>query len=174
MVVEDDLEKCSELTESLDESKKIQEALNDSILNPISTNYGFVAKVLDEVVGCFVFSKDVNLEYYISHFHLQDHLLLPEQDRNSHTRLIYSCINPIFEKSTRFILKELLRLTHKKSLYFEVNTGTIIPTIFQELIHIRSRKFPHFLRKKWDHEKYVFEKDAIQLNRNEEYKVDGY
>ena len=77
-----------------------------------------------------------------------------EHERRGHTRLMFSIINPIFEKSTRFLLKELLRLAGKTSLYFEVAQGTVVPTIFQELIHIRSRRFPHFLDKKWDHERY--------------------
>jgi hypothetical protein len=44
--------------------------LYDCAVNPTSTNYGFVAKVNDDCVGAFVISKDVNLEYYISHFHI--------------------------------------------------------------------------------------------------------
>jgi hypothetical protein len=47
-------------------------ALYDCAINPASTYYGFVAKVHDEIVGAFVMSKDVNLDYYISHFHVQD------------------------------------------------------------------------------------------------------
>jgi len=77
-----------------------------------------------------------------------------EHERRGHTRLMFSIINPIFEKSTRFLLKELLRLAGKTSLYFEVAQGTVVPTIFLELIHIRSRRFPHFLDKKWDTERY--------------------
>jgi hypothetical protein len=121
----------------------------------------------------FVISKDVNLEYYISHFHVQDQILIAEQDRKSHTRLIHSCINPIFEKSTRFMLKELLRLTQKTCLYFEVNTDTIIPTIFHELIHIRSRRVPHFLDRKWDHERFVSEDVKKQQEDFIKNKVDG-
>jgi hypothetical protein len=68
--------------------------------------------------------------------------------------LLFSTINPIFEKSTRFFLKEVLRLSGKTCLYFEVQSKTVIPTIFHELIHVRSRRFPHFLDKKWDHERW--------------------
>jgi len=80
--------------------------------------------------------------------------LLTEHERKGHSRLVYSVINPIFEKSTRFFLKEILRLAGKTCLYFEVQNKTIIPTIFHELIHVRSRRFPHFLDKKWDHERW--------------------
>ena len=89
----------------------MQDALQDCAVNPTSTNIGFIAKVMGQIISAFVISKDVNLEYYLSHFHVQDQILIAEQDRKSHTRLIYSCINPIFEKSSRFMLKELLRLT---------------------------------------------------------------
>ena len=116
-----------------------------------------MAKVYDEVVGVFVISKDVNLDYYVSHFHIQDQILIAEQDRKSHTRLIYSCVNPIFEKSTRFMLKELLRLTQKSCMYFEIKSKTIIPTMFHELVHVRSRRFPHLLDRKWNHERFVNE-----------------
>jgi hypothetical protein len=133
------------------------EALYECAINPAATNYAFVARVFDQVIGAFVMSKDVNLEYYISHFHIQDQILIAEQDRKSHSRLIHSCVNPIFEKSTRTILKELLRLTQKTCLYFEVQEDTIIPPIFHDLVHIRSRRFPHFIDKKWDHERFVSE-----------------
>lgn len=66
--------------------------------------------------------------------------------------MIYSIVNPIFERSTRFLLKEILRLAGKTALYFEVNERTVIPQVFHELVHVRSRRFPHFLDRKWDHE----------------------
>lgn len=114
----------------------------------------FSARVEDSVVAAFLISRSVNLNYYVSHFHVQDQILMAEHDSQGHTRLIYSIINPIFEKSTRFLIKELLRLSDKTALYFEIQSKTVIPTIFHELIHIRSRRFPHFLDRKWDHERY--------------------
>ena len=56
------------------------------------------------------------------------------------------------------MLKELLRLAGKTCLYFEIQSQTVIPTIFAELVHIRSRRFPHFLDRKWDHERFEAEK----------------
>ena len=106
------------------------------------------------VIGSFLISRDVNLDYYKAHFHVQDHILMSEHDRKGQARLIHSIINPIFEKSTRMLLKDVLRLTGKTSLYFEITERTVLPTIFHELVHIRSRRFPHFLDRKWDHERY--------------------
>ena len=71
------------------------------------------------------------------------------------------------------MLKELLRLTAKNCLYFEVSTDTIIPTIFHELVHIRSRRFPHFLDRKWDHERFV-PQDVLRKQADDvRAKVDG-
>ena len=80
----------------------------------------FSARVEAPVVAAFLISKDVNLDYYVSHVHVQDQILMAEHDKKAHSRLVYSIINPIFEKSTRFLLKELLRLSDKTSLYFEI------------------------------------------------------
>jgi hypothetical protein len=74
----EDLENAQDLIAGLEESKKFYDALYDCAVNPSSTNYGFVAKVEGDVVGSFVVSKDVNLDYYISHFHIQDQILLGE------------------------------------------------------------------------------------------------
>lgn len=88
---------------------------------------------------------------------------------------MYSIINPIFERSTRFMLKELLRLSNKTCLYFEIHDRTVIPTIFNELVHIRARRFPHFLDRKWDHERYDSRRDKNQFEQYEEQvsPIDG-
>lgn len=60
------------------------------------------------------------------------------------------------------MLKELLRLSGKTCLYFEIMDKTVIPTIFQELVHVRSRRFPHFLQRKWDHERFDPKQEEIE------------
>ena len=71
-ITSEDVGDSAELISTLAESKHMKEMLYDCAVNPTCTNYGFVAKVMDDIVGCFVISKDVNLEFYISHFHIQD------------------------------------------------------------------------------------------------------
>jgi hypothetical protein len=153
--VADDLPKIKELLESLEDREDSFKAIYEATVNSDSPNLAFICKIYDDVIGAFLLAKDVNLEYYKSHFHIQDAVLLNEHERKAHTRLIFSVINPIFERSTRFILKELMRLSANTCMYFEIHDKTIIPTIFHELVHVRSRRFPHFLDKKWDHERYV-------------------
>ena len=132
----------------------------EATINPDSPNLSYVCKIGEDLIGAFLLAKDVNLDYYKSHFHIQDSILLHEHERKAHTRLIFSVINPIFERCTRFILKELMRLSANTCIYFEIHDKTVIPTIFHELVHVRSRRFPHFLDKKWDHERYAAESQS--------------
>ena len=147
------------------------EKFYEATINPDSPNLSFVCKIYDDVIGAFLLAKDVNLEYYKSHFHIQDAVLLNEHERKAHTRLIFSIINPIFESSTRFILKELMRLSANTCMYFEIHDQTVIPTIFSELVHVRSRRFPHFLDRKWDHERYIPPQNGA--NNGEQLHIDG-
>jgi len=162
--VASDFDSITELLESTPTAKdktpsSIMEQIRDATHSADTKWLAYSARVEDSVVATFVISKDVNLEYYKSHFHIQDQILMAEHERKGHARLVFSIINPIFEKSTRYMLKELLRLSGKTCLYFEIQSVTVIPTIFSELVHIRSRRFPHFLDRKWDHERYDAEKE---------------
>ena len=58
-------------------------------------------------------------------------------------------------------------------MYFEVNTETIIPTTFYDLVHIRSRRFPHLLDKKWDHERFISEDTQKKQEEDVKNQVDG-
>ena len=53
----------------------------------------------------------------------------------------------------------------------------VIPTIFHELIHVRSRRFPHFLDRKWDHERWENKNtsNAIEEEGDKDFKapIDG-
>lgn len=119
-----DLDQIKALIESSGTSEKncadVMAKITNATTSFASPNYCFCARIDSTVVGTFMISKDVNLEYYISHFHIQDQILLTEHERKAHSRLVYCSINPIFEKSTRFFLKEILRLSGKSCLYFEV------------------------------------------------------
>ena len=46
-----------------------------------------------------------------------------------------------------------MRLTNKTCFFFETYKKTILPPIFFEMSLVRPRKFPHFLERKWDHQR---------------------
>jgi len=79
------------------------------------------------LIGVFVVSKTTNIDYYVSHFCVQDHIILSEHPKPFHSRIIHSVLNPLFAKSSRFVLKEILRQTNKTCLYLEVNSQTLVP-----------------------------------------------
>ncbi len=77
---------------------------------------------------------------------------MKEHPSHSHSRLLHSILNPLFAKSSRFILKEILRLSNKTTLFYETHNRSLLPDIFSELYLVRARSFPHFLKRKWDFE----------------------
>ena len=164
--VPDDIEDIHTLTAHLDNKQVIDDDVYNAIISPESIYQAYVAKILNTIIGIFVISKDVNLNYYKSHFHIQDSILLPEHDRRGHTKILHSVVNPIYERNTRYCLKEILRLSAKTCCYFEIANHTVIPQIFKEMINVRTRRFPHFLKRKWDHERNVYE-DNEEENRED-------
>jgi hypothetical protein len=46
------------------------EKFYEATINPDSPNLSFVCKIYDDVIGAFLLAKDVNLDYYKSHFHI--------------------------------------------------------------------------------------------------------
>jgi hypothetical protein len=122
-----------------------------------------------DLIGMYTVSKNVNLDYYASHFFVHDHIIIDEHPRQAHGKVIYSLINPLFIKSVRFILKEILRLTNKTCLYFEVHNRTLLPDIFNEFTPLRMRVFPHLLKRKWN---FQYEPEDLERRRKNKGGVD--
>jgi hypothetical protein len=125
-----DLNKARHLLSEAVNKKEIEKDIQDSITNPSSKYLTFIVNCGGEVIGLYTISKTVNLDYYISHFFVQDQISLDEHPRDKHSKIVYSFINPLFIKNVRFILKEIMRLTSKTCLYFEVHNRTLLPDIF--------------------------------------------
>lgn len=134
---------------------EISEKIKDSLENNESPIVTFAISCKEDLVGLFLVSKDVNIKYYQSHFDIEEYIIMDEHPRTNHTRLYTALLNPIFLKCQRLIIKDILRLMNKTCMYFEIYDMTVIPTIFNEFLYARSRKFPHFLQKAWDHEKNI-------------------
>ena len=49
-----------------------------------------------KVIGLFVITKSVDLEYYKSHFCIQDFIFISQHSRKAHTKLLHAILNPIF------------------------------------------------------------------------------
>ena len=97
------------MTDATINKEEMIEDLTDGITNNASNKLCFTAFSEDTVIGYFVLTKDVNFDYYKSHFCLQYHMLLDQYAVKDHTRLLHSIINPLFQKSRRFMFREILR-----------------------------------------------------------------
>ncbi len=149
-----DYDRAKEFLQPLVNGKDALDSVYEVLVKKEPGKQCLLTALHDEVMGVTVLTKDVNLPYYQSHFHVQDYMLLREHERTGHKRIITSVINPIFEKCSRFVLRETMRLTAATSLYLELNESSVIPAMMPQLIHVKSRRFPHFLVRKWNHERF--------------------
>jgi len=149
-----DYDRTKEFLTPLTNGKDTIEAVYDVLVKKDTTKQCFLTTLNDDIMGVTVLSKDVNLPYYQSHFHIQDYMLLREHERVGHKRILAFVLNPIFEKYSRFVLREALRLTAASAFYMELNEQSAIPALVPQLIHVKSRRFPHFLKRKWNHERF--------------------
>jgi hypothetical protein len=53
-------------------SNEIMKQITNAATSFASPNLSFCARIDSTVIATFMISKDVNLDYYISHFHIQD------------------------------------------------------------------------------------------------------
>jgi len=150
--------------------------MQESIKENASKKMAFSVFCRDTIIGMYILSKNVNLAYYVSHFHVQDHVILDEHPQPQHTRLLHSILNPLFSKSSLFILKEIFRLSNKTTIFYETHKMSLLPDIFNYLHIVRARRFPKFLDRKWDfqHEPEYFEKmgDQTQIQDGDRDPMD--
>jgi hypothetical protein len=65
-----DIERIRDLLEVTEDREALMEKFYEATINPDSPNLSFVCKIYDDVIGAFLLAKDVNLDYYKSHFHI--------------------------------------------------------------------------------------------------------
>ena len=118
--LKEDYDQGKYLLEGASNEREFKTDLMDAITNNASNKIAFSAFNQNAVIGFFVMTKDVNLEYYKSHFCIQYYLLLDQYALTDHSRLLHSVVNPLFQRSRKFLFREILRLSNKKTLLFEV------------------------------------------------------
>ncbi|KAM4041905.1 cilia- and flagella-associated protein 61 isoform 2-T2 [Anomaloglossus baeobatrachus] len=101
----------------LDDLKIYNEARRDADGTPLQA---FVAEVADQIVGVAVLRNEEDIEYIRSHYNIEDFIYFSHHQRDEHGHLHHYALNPIFKHYSRHFLKEILRLSHKSSLYYPV------------------------------------------------------
>ena len=108
-------------------------------------------------------SKEVNIDYYDSHFSIRDYINLDKISKYFHSRIVYFISHKNFTQYTKTFMKEILRLVNKICLYYEISPDVeTCPKFFKDFILARNRKFPHFIMKKWDYERELYEDEKIK------------
>ncbi|XP_075059935.1 cilia- and flagella-associated protein 61 [Mixophyes fleayi] len=101
----------------LDDLKIYNEARRDADGTPVQA---FVAEVADQIVGVSVVRNEEDIEYIRSHYNIEDFIYFNHHERDEHGHLHHFVLNPIFKHYSRHFLKEILRLSHKSSLYYPI------------------------------------------------------
>ncbi|XP_040285627.1 cilia- and flagella-associated protein 61 [Bufo bufo] len=101
----------------LDDLKVYNEARRDADGTPVQA---FVVEAADQIVGIAVFRNEADIEYIRSHYNIEDFIYFSHHQRDEHGHLHHYALSPIFKHYSRHFLKEILRLSHKSSLYYPV------------------------------------------------------
>ncbi|XP_063774239.1 cilia- and flagella-associated protein 61 isoform X2 [Pseudophryne corroboree] len=101
----------------LDDLKLYNAARRDPDGTPVQA---FVAEVAGQIVGVTVLRNEEDIEYIRSHYNIEDFIYFNHHQRNEHGHLHHYAMNPIFKHYSRHFLKEVLRLSHKSSLYYPI------------------------------------------------------
>jgi len=107
-------------------------------------------KIESNVIGICLISKEINIDYYDSHFTVRDYLNLDKLSKYYHGRILFFSLHKNFTQHTKLVFKEITRLLNKFSLYFEVYTDLNYPAFVKEMIHCKNRRFPHLIVTKED------------------------
>ena len=167
---EKDLEEASYLFEDLGPQRAYMYDLAlYSIRNPNSKFMCVVCKIKDSIIGISLLSKEVNIDYYDSHFSIRDYINLDKISRYFHSRIVFFESHKNFVQYTKVIFTEILKLINKIAIYYEITPDAeVVPKFFKDFILTHNRKFPHFIMKQWNYKKEQYEDEKIRTRTDGE------
>ena len=167
---EKDLEEASYLFEDLGPQRAYMYDLAlYSIKNSSSKFMCVVCKIKNSIIGISLLSKEVNIDYYDSHFSIRDYINLDKISKYFHSRIIFFESHKNFVQYTKVIFTEILKLINKIAIYYEITPDAeIVPKFFKDFILTHNRKFPHFIMKEWNYKKEQYEDEKIKTRTDGE------
>lgn len=146
----------------------------ESIENPDCKLNCISIKINENVIGIALISKEINIDYYDSHFTVRDYINLDKLSKYYHGRILYFSLHKNFIQHTKIVFKEITRLLNKFALYFEVFTDKNYPNFVKEMIHCKNRRFPHLIVTKEDVAlpQKVYEDEKIKTRMDGEERVE--
>jgi len=159
-----DLTNSAYLFENLgSEGESMFNLANETISNQHSKFICVSAKINENNIGIFLISKEVNVSYYDSHFNVRDYTNLEKISKYMQGRIIFFLLHKNFQPHIKLIFKEIVRLTNKISLYYELSPNVEkCPIFVKEATLLRNRRFPHLVKKKYIDEKMLYEDEKIK------------
>lgn len=121
-------------------------------VNENSDISAFVLLSEDRVVGLAIITDEENFEYFKSHYQTAYWIDEDHHKCDAHGFLEHLVLSPIFQRHSRFFLREILRLTDYSVLYYcirpsDVNSSTRdhpLCCVISELIAVMPRIMPEF------------------------------
>ncbi|KAI6661590.1 hypothetical protein LOD99_13463 [Oopsacas minuta] len=125
LACEDDIEGIKSLVSGLNVSANVLEDLSrfltqhsDPVEHDALPLYFFVAKCLTQIVGAVVIRTEHEIEYIRARFNIEEFIYYNYHRQHEHGHLNFCIVNPVFQRHMKFILKEVLRQSHKTCLYY--------------------------------------------------------
>lgn len=99
----------------------------------------FTGVVSGQIVGLALIKRVVDIEKLQSQYSLEDFLLMSEHREDQHIELLGFVINPIFARSSRFLLKEVLRQMGATCVYYNLEQSAPMPDVLSEFVQVQPR-----------------------------------
>eukprot|EP00042_Codosiga_hollandica_P047651 m.520350 g.520350 ORF g.520350 m.520350 type:complete len:1192 (+) comp57494_c0_seq1:53-3628(+) len=108
----------------------------------------FVVLCLEQVVGVVIARSTQDGSRLRAQYDLEAHMLFSQYTLDEHMYLHHFVVNPIFQPSNKFILREAMRLMRKSCAYFRVfQAGDAVPgasstitSIIDDMLPVRRRR----------------------------------
>lgn len=95
--------------------------------------------VCRQVVGVLLLDACVDVAKVQSLYRLEDFVLLAEHEPRQHVELHTFVLNPIFAASSRFLLREVMRLHSATCIYYGIKDDTPVPDVLKEFVQLTPR-----------------------------------
>lgn len=142
----EDLEQSVYLFENIGkDSSYLYQICLEAISRPDCKFYCVSLKINSSIVGICLISKEVNIDYYDSHFNVREFINLDKLSKYFHGRILFFSLHKHFVQFTKIAFKEIIRLLNKFSLYFELYTDMPFPEFAKDMAFCKNRKFPQFI-----------------------------
>jgi len=112
----------------------------------LNQHFGYVPTCNGLVLGVVVLETKscdkAGVEWMKSAYKLDDYVQSDRHPDGKHARIVHFCLNPIFQRSTRFIFREIMRALNKSMLYYRVYPNQTVAPILSEMVQAPPRRRP--------------------------------